>query len=910
MRRLGCAGRFEWAGGLLALLLAVGLPSPAVAQVRDIQVLAVTDGRLGVALVELEFFRRGGPRPGELFVEPQPGRVMYPAVGNGPVRDALRNVLRLRARRATVAFLFRGREPFEATLHLPAPVRVRVVPQPGNPRVAAARWWQLWHQRPVARLMQPRNENYPPLVEHYLEMMLTRRLGLPTATPRLRPPWNPALPAMEDLLGPLTGTEQLQLEFQRRLFGQAGADVRRGPLPAFEPQLLQLRRLPQVEVEPLARYVPEECVYIRCGSFDNFLWLRQVMERTGGDVRNLLAGRGVSHRLDQKIQQQLAMEYGPMSKVFGPLVVADVALVATDGMMVQGAGLGLLFQVRNSFLFSTEVRRQRAQMRKRFPQAQEKTVHIAGTPVSFLATPDGRVRSYYVAKDDVHLVTNSRWLVRRFLEAASGRGALARCPSFLLARQRLPLSRKDTIFVHVSDRFFEHLASPAYRIEWYRRQQAVAAVHLAQLAYLAGRAEGIEQPTLEELSAAGFLPPGFGPLPDGSRTLLTENGEATNDRRGALGYLVPIVDLPAQDATAEEAARYGRFLSQYRNQWGRMDPISVALRRRGVRKDGKTEQIELEAWLAPFTHTQGFLARLDAPDRQRLRPVPGDLISLEVNTRGDHLFAGLRDVAPVPRELNLLGRRHDSALGLLLELVFGGPRFLVGYIGSTANGAGLQGWVDPQGFGPPNPQGLAPGPAGLWQRRVGSYTYFSFHPQVLLQVPPLVVMEPAPEPAQVRLHVGDLAETNAARFIDSLAYMQLRRTSRGNARFLNRLVEQLQVPPEKAPQVARRLLQAELVCPLGGRYRLQPGPVPRWISTAEGKPAVREDGYYFGPLNWLKDLQAELLLAEGDLRIKGRVQLVLPPGPVEPTDGKPAENKSRDGKPTVEELPPPPAVPR
>jgi len=54
---------------------------------------------------------------------------------------------------------------------------------------------------------------------------------------------------------------------------------------------------------------------------------------------------------------------------------------------------------------------------------------------------------------------------------------------------------------------------------------------------------------------------------------------------------VPIVDLPAQDATAEEAARYSRFLSQYRNQWGRMDPVSVALRRRGVRKDGKTEQI-------------------------------------------------------------------------------------------------------------------------------------------------------------------------------------------------------------------------------------------------------------------------------------------------------------------------------
>ncbi len=896
-----------WGWRLMWTLAAVfGSVQALCAQVRSVQVQAVTDGELGVAVVQLEFFRRGGPRPGELFLPPQPGKVLYPAWGNGPVRDALRGVLGIRARRATVAFLFRGREPFEAVIHAPGPIRVRVVPQPGDRRLLAAQWWRLWQPRPVARLLEPRNENYPPLVDHYLGLMLTHRLGFPPATPRLRTAWNPGLPAMEDLLGPLTGTEQLQLEFQRRLFAQAGVSAPRGPLPPFEPQHFRPEQLPQVEVEPLARYVPQECVYIRCGSFDNFLWLRRLMEQTGGDVRNLLAGRGVAYRLDEKIQQQLAMQYGPMSKVFGPLVVSDVALVATDGMMVQGAGVGLLFQVRNSFLFSAEVKRQRAEMHKQFPKAKEQTLRIAGEPVSFLFTPDGRLRSFYAVKDNVHLVTNSRWLVQRFLEAASGKGALAQCPSFRLARHHLPLKRQDTVFVHVSDRFFEHLASPSYRIEWYRRQQAVAALHLAQLAFLAGQAEGMEKPSLEQLSRAGLLPPGFGPLPDGSRTVLHSDGTATNDRRGALGFLVPIVDLPAQDATAEEVARYGQFLSQYRNQWGRMDPVSVALRRHGTDKNGKPQQIELEAWLAPFTHTQGFLARLDAPDRQRLRPVPGDLVSLEVNTRGDHLFAGLRDVAPVPRELNVLGRRHSTAWGLLLELLFGGPRFLVGYIGSTANGAGLQGWVDPRQFGPPNAQGLAPGPLGLWQRRVGSYTYFSFHPQVLLHVPPLVVMEPAPEPAQVRLHIGDLAETNAARFIDSLAYMQLRRTSQGNARFLNRLTEQLYVPPEQAPQVARRLLQAQLVCPLGGEYRLSAGLRPRWTSTAEAAPAVPKQGYYFAPINWLKDLQGELLLQNGTLRVKGRVRLVLPPDAERVQRDK--RPPARPKQPPVEELPPPPEV--
>ncbi len=902
------AGRWGLRQAMVFLAVSWSLPGVLPAQVRSLQVEAVTDGELGVAVVHLEFFRRGGPRPGELVLPSQPGKVLYPAWGNGPVRDALRRALGIRARRATVAFLFRGGEPFEAVIHAPGPIRVRVVPRPGDHRRLAAQWWQLWHARPVARALQPRNKNYPPLVDHYLELMLARRLGLPPGGPGERALRNPALPAVEDLLGPLTDTEQLQLEFQRRMFARPGAPATRGPLPPFEPSPFQPERLPKVEVEPLARYVPQECVYIRCGSFENFLWLRNLLERTGGDVRNLLAGRGVAYHLDEKIQQQLALQYGPLGQVFGPLVVSDVAMVATDGMLVQGGGMGLMFQVRNSFLFSAELNRQRAQWRKRFPKAREQKLRIAGHPVSLLATPDGRLRSFYVVKDDVHLVTNSRWLARRFLEAAAGKGSLAQCPSFRLARRHLPFKRQDTVFVHVSDRFFEHLASPAYRIEWYRRQQAVAALHLAQLAYLAGRAEGMKQPTLEKLSQAGLLPPHFGPLPDGSRTVLFPDGTATNDRRGALGFLVPIADLPAQDATAEEAARYRQFLSQYRNQWGRMDPVSVALRRRGDR-NGRAQQIELEVWLSPFTHTQGFLARLDPPDRQRLRPVPGDLISLEVNTRGDHLFAGLRDVAPVPRELNALGQRHRTMLGLLLELVFGGPRFLVGYVGSTANGAGLQDWVDSRQFGPPNPQGLALGPGGVWRRQQGSYTYFSFHPQVLLRVPPLVVMEPAPEPAQVRLHIGDLAETNAARFIDSLAYMQLRRTSQGNAHFLNRLIEQLQVPPEQAPQVARRLLQAELVCPLGGEYRLNQGPQPRWASTALDAPAIPQQGYYFAPLNWLKDLQAELLLQHGALRIKGRVQLVLPAGPEEPQRGK--QPPSGPVPPPVEELPPPPeAKPR
>ena len=138
------------------------------------------------------------------------------------------------------------------------------------------------------------------------------------------------------------------------------------------------------------------------------------------------------------------------------------------------------------------------------------TVSIAGHDVSFLSTPDNRLRSFYAVDGEFHLVSTSQAIVQRFYEAGQGKNALGASTEFQLARRDMPLTREDTIFAYHSSAFFSHLLSPRYQIELTRRLQAVADTELLQLASLAATAEGVAGDSLAELIAGGFLPRGFG----------------------------------------------------------------------------------------------------------------------------------------------------------------------------------------------------------------------------------------------------------------------------------------------------------------------------------------------------------------------------------------------------------------
>src|SRR5439155_20476698 len=97
--------------------------------------------------------------------------------------------------------------------------------------------------------------------------------------------------------------------------------------------------------------------------------------------------------------------------------------------------------------------------------AVEETVRIANHDVSYIHTPDNRLRSFYAIDGDFHLVASSRRLIERFYETGAGKDSLAASSEFADCRAAMPLSRDDTIFLFAPAAFFQNLASPHYRVE-------------------------------------------------------------------------------------------------------------------------------------------------------------------------------------------------------------------------------------------------------------------------------------------------------------------------------------------------------------------------------------------------------------------------------------------------------------
>ena len=181
-----------------------------------------------------------------------------------------------------------------------------------------------------------------------------------------------------------------------------------------------------------------------------------------------------------------------------------MAFIGTDTFFREGASVGVLFQARNSTVLAAAIGSQRQESLKADKTASEKTVEIGGRKVSLLATPDNGVRSFYAVDGDFHLVTTSQTIVRRFFEAGKGTDALADLKEFRYARSLLPLSRKDTLFVYLSDPWFRLLVSPQYRVEMTRRMQSEVEIELIHLARLAAQSE--KQPALkiDDLVKGGF----------------------------------------------------------------------------------------------------------------------------------------------------------------------------------------------------------------------------------------------------------------------------------------------------------------------------------------------------------------------------------------------------------------------
>lgn len=918
------SGRALTSGALFlaCLTFLLSLAPAAQAQIRGVDVEAVVGQPYGVAKVVVRFAPNTMDKSVlRYWIEEPTGRVHYPAYGNPPLRRLVRNLFDLAPEQATAYFLFQGEQPFAVRVFAGQPADVTVRPRYAPRRHAELldEWWK--QTRAGGGLLDGSDTDYPQQIDNYLASLLSLRMNIPFRERKTGPLANLfGSTSLDKTLGPFLGTEDQRINIERDIM--LGKYLNEQPasltLPPHQPlPALTFPPYPerQPEIEPIAMHVPHECFYVRTGSFGNFVWLRRLIDRTGGDIRNLIAVRGLDYQTDTRMQEQLGLRDSRLSAALGPLVVSDVALVGLDSFMREGASIGLMFEARNSFLFAREMNSQRQTIKEETTGATLEQEQISGVNVTFLGTPDHRVRSYYVAVGDYHLITASRKLVERFIAVKDGAGSLGASEEFKNARWYLPLDRQDTIFAYMSDAFFENHATPQYRIETMRRLRAVAEIELWRIAELTAKSEGQPSGSIEELIQGGYLPPGFGNLPDGSQTI--RSGEKlVNSMRGERGRFIPAADVDIQDITPLEAQEYQEFLTEFRSSTGRVNPIAFGLRRFASGQETPPgeipiERLEIDAFITPFTQSNFWTQQLGPPDSWRLQPLPGDLISGEAVLGNRHWFVGLRDLNPLPapwRSDN--GPAPQTLFAYLLKYLFASPGdYVVGYLGATPLvpfGPLYTPWGNSPQFGPPDAAGYARG-GPIWRRDYGQYSMFSFQRDLIETISPQVLMVPAERPAQGRLHIGDPRQSAVAEFLDMLGFVQATRTSDSNSRFLDVLSRQLHVPEDEVIGVAEELLDGKLVCALGGKYEANPDVFghPTWQATLG--PNARPNDYRFPPLQWFRGLDLDFAIvgdvasAHATLDLQLFDESGIPPLPAEaPPEVIPAPIRG------AEEFPPPP----
>jgi hypothetical protein len=871
------------------------LTSPALAQ--RVETETATGKPFGVGRIAIDLTETMLPQPlgaEGLALTDRDGRVLYPAVETppfpkfmkevldantplttgGPVRQQVGGLLRgllERPPRTTIYFLFRGDEPLYLTLQARVPMPIAIVPRqaPAAHQRLLGQWWKQYARAPQLLEQKP---DYPPLLENYLTTNLAVRLNLqlPQAAATKSP-----YAELQKEIGLNLGTESLRVALQRdRLLGLNNLDLPADqPLPPpFEQPPLEAPEAPaDVKIEPIALHVPAACFYVRFGSFSNFLWLQDTLAKWGGDAQNLIALRGLDHRMAERMEKQLILKQTALSRALGPTVISDVAIIGTDLFFREGAAYGILFEARSSAILGANFSAQRAE-RVKAGGVSEQKIKIGDKELSYISSPDGTVRSYYAVDGDYHFITTSQKLAERFLAVGSGQEALGKTREFRHARRLMPLKREDTVWVYFSDAFFRNFTGPHYRVEMARRLQAVADIELVQLAKLTAANEGRPGANIEDLIRGNFLPESFGPLPDGSRTIIGA-GEVYDSLRGRRGSFVPVPDVPVDKITDFELAEYNRFADFYHKRWGRMDPILVGMKR--TAQPENREQVVVDVLMSPFAPEHFDLLRKYAgpADALRIAPVAGDLAAFDVVLARQRVFGGLRDFGPPPNiqfgRLLPIGRLRD---------------WLVGYIGNVGE-LGMLNFLN-LAFSQPDALGYSFSPIGSWRRQWDQFTVFSFHHEVLAEVTPRIHFEQAQRPAQLRLRIDDPTRARIMPLANNWAYNRTRETSLNNLRLMHALNQQLHVPGVSCREAAEFLLDAKLVDPLGGEYvyRQSGDNFGRWTSTAlEKQPAhggmlqnSAPPGYQAPPWNWFRGLDLEASMTEKDISAHAEIIMQMP----------------------------------
>ncbi len=815
-------------------------------------------------------------RTGAVRLTEKQGRIFYPAAGQPAAARFFRGVFgdaeQPTDEMITIWFLFTGDQPLNLVVWGCEGGALQIVPEAPRQQKLQRLYKQWWRQFQLTNKQQSDIGDFPDLVGTYLDQMLANRLG--QEPPKVQ---KPGSDPMQQTIELLTDIDPLRSDMIRQWFsGTAGYEPQDRPMPPslpWPPQVV-LDPLDEIPVEPIAMHVPDDCFYLRFGTWDNQLWLQRLVEEHGGDLGRMIRLRGFRSRVQSKFLNQLALESSQIDQWFGGNLIADVAVIGRDTYFETGASVGVLLYSKDPGGLNGRI----MQRRKRFAddpshKCELVQLELGGKSVSFLSSKDNRYRSFYVTSGNAHLFTTSRSIAESFLKCATEPRSLGHSAEFRYGRRLLPLDRDDTVFVYFPSKFFQKLLEPQYQIELYRRGQSITEMQLIQLARLAATNEGYPDAPLEFLIGNGFLPSAFADRPGGSQIEVTEDGWVDRER-GRRGFFTPIADKTLDRVSASEFDWFAKRAQFFQEQVQQLDPMFLGLKR--YQRDDNVERVVFDARVAPFGQEKyGWITRMFGPPLEfEVTGDEDDLVRLQLSMAGGmwqrnvpqhQLFAAIQgDVNPT---IDLRPATFFDAWKTLKQVP--------GYLGGWPSPGTLD-WI-PRLGGMPDQEGYTYSRLlDLWRLKFDDFSVLAFDRERLESLKTKLKVTPSERPAQVRLKVGDLSRSDLDGWANVLNYRRAWEASIANTQLLNVIVDQFGISPENARGIAESLLDVQLVCSLGGEYQLLDLPGRAiWVSTGWpdfAAPQVPQD-YRAPVLSWFRGLELEISQRGSQFAVHGMLDI-------------------------------------
>lgn len=383
------------------------------------------------------------------------------------------------------------------------------------------------------------------------------RFGRMSARPDLMSAFTAALAVEESLqMGSIEG--EGSLEDPQTLDGAAlkGPTIQSHPWTQMN---LGKKDQPSVGGE-FAAWCPADHFYAEARDLEGLLRLQGKLEGWTGPLRALSGLAGKDAHLRERLLGRVGLGSSEMAKTFGPQVIGETALIASDFFFFEGTSLALALKLKEPSALTTYLQFRNGAGEVVEVGGKAATVFRKGTPGAF----------WLVEEQSVALLASHESLLQSILAARASGTTLAKAADHEYIRRLQPRTDKELAFVYFSDEALRKWLSPRWKILERRRLMALMRMTDENLGVLLGETPSAPKP-------GSFV-----------------TGGALKAVYGEPWSMTPVQDLHFDKITQMESQAYQRFLSDYSSYWSKyFDPIGIQVLEEGATLRVKTVVLPL-----------------------------------------------------------------------------------------------------------------------------------------------------------------------------------------------------------------------------------------------------------------------------------------------------------------------------